>query len=148
MNTLGNQGYIPPPGQGTNNVGDTPQEVLFIVTDGQNDYNPASRVYKPMDLSGADCTAIKNRGIRIAVLYTVYMPLENNFWEHTVEPILGYTNGSVPYLTSAAITDKIATSLTTCASPGLYYAVSTNGDISAALNHLFQEAVATARLLQ
>ena len=34
-----------------------------------------------------------------------------------------------------------------CASPGLYYEVTTNGDVSAALNTLFQEAIATARLL-
>jgi Flp pilus assembly protein TadG len=148
MNTATNAAYIPAPGQGTNNIGDTPQEVLFIVTDGQNDYNSGGRVYPPMDLNATRCAAIRNRGIRIAVLYTVYMPLENDWWQQAVSPYLGYTSGDVPYLpASSTVTDKIASAATTCASPGLYYQVSTDGDISAALNHLFQEAIATARLL-
>jgi Flp pilus assembly protein TadG len=146
MNTSGNAAYIPTPGNGTNNSGDTPQEVLFIVTDGQNDYNPASRNYSPMDLSGARCTAIKNRGIRIAVLYTTYTPLEESWYQTAVEPYIGYSAGAVPYFNSA-ITDKLATATAACASPGLFYQVSTDGDISAALTHLFQEAIATARLL-
>ena len=47
----------------------------------------------------------------------------------------------------AVIVTKIATAAEACASPGLFYEVSTDGDISAALAHLFQEAIATARLL-
>ena len=148
MNTTGNSAYIPNPGNGTNNPGATPREVLFIVTDGLNDYSSGGRVYPPIDLSAARCAAIRNRGIRIAVLYTVYMPLENYWWQQHVEPYLGYAAGNVPYIpASSAVTDKIATAATACASPGLYYQVSTDGDISAALAHLFQEAIATARLL-
>jgi len=44
-------------------------------------------------------------------------------------------------------TDPMALATQQCASPGLYYEVSTDGDVSAALVHLFQEAVAQARLL-
>ena len=147
MNTTGNSAYIPNPGNGTNNTGDTPQEVLFIVTDGQNDYSSGGRIYPPIDKNGTRCTAIKNRGIRIAVLYTVYMPLEESWWQQQVEPYLGYSAGAVPYINNSTVTDKIATAAQACASPGLYYQVSTDGDISAALAHLFQEAIATARLL-
>jgi Flp pilus assembly protein TadG len=147
MNTSGNAAYIPNPGNGTNNVGDTPQEVLFIVTDGQNDFSSSGRKYPPMDLSGAKCAAIRTRNIRIAVLYTVYMPLEESWYQSAVEPYLGYSNGAVPYINNSTVTDKLATAASACASPGLYYQVSTDGDISAALVHLFQEAIATARLL-
>ena len=44
-------------------------------------------------------------------------------------------------------TDPMALAAQQCASSGLYYEVSTDGDVSAALVHLFQEAVAQARLL-
>ena len=144
MNTSGNTGYIPTPGQGTNNPTDTPQKVLFIVTDGQNDYG-SSRIYPPMDFSGAKCTAIKNRGIRIAVLYTTFTPLEESWYEQDVEPYLGGLGGFPS--TAPPPTDLLATAAANCASSGLYYQVSTDGDISTALNHLFQEAIATARLL-
>jgi Flp pilus assembly protein TadG len=59
---------MPNPGGGTNIAGDTPQEVLFFVTDGVEDETVnGSRVQSLMDTSY--CTTIKNRGIRIAVLY-------------------------------------------------------------------------------
>jgi hypothetical protein len=134
---------IPNPGNGTNNASDTPQEVLFIVTDAQNDYARPS--YLPIDWSGAKCTAIKNRGIRIAVLYTTYMPLEESWYQTAVQPSLASV-GAGPN-TGPPSTDVLATAASNCASPGLYYSVSTDGDISAALTHLFQEAIATARLL-
>ena len=59
---------MPNPGGGTRTAGDTPQEVLFIVTDGVEDQMVnGSRVQSLM--SKSYCTTIKNRGIRIAVLY-------------------------------------------------------------------------------
>ena len=65
---------MPNPGGGTRIAGDTPQEVLFFVTDGVEDETVnGSRVHSLMDPSY--CTTIKNRGIRIAVLYTTYGPL-------------------------------------------------------------------------
>ena len=72
---------------GKNAKGDTPQGVLFIVTDGVDDAkDPAScsqpwsrsRCQEPFNL--AQCTAIKNRNIRIAILYTEYLPLPTNGW--------------------------------------------------------------------
>ncbi len=71
---------IPAPGPGTQA---SPQKVLFFVSDGVADeYNPHGcsqqtvsngRCQQP--LNDALCTAIKNRGIQIAVLYTTYLPL-------------------------------------------------------------------------
>jgi Flp pilus assembly protein TadG len=149
---------MPDPGSGTSTAGDTPQEVLFLVTDGAQDKNWAQSGTCPsVDTSlGTDiswsggsptvkgcrqqsvintstdwCTRIKSRGIRIAVLYTVYNPLTSNSWYNTywkpIQPTIG-------------------TTLATCASPGLFYEVQNGGDISAALSQLFTAAVQSAYL--
>jgi Flp pilus assembly protein TadG len=144
---------MPNPGTGTNAAGDTPQEVLFIVTDGVEDeavsgfsgsgsYGTFCCGNRQESTFGATsgtssatspawCTTVKNRGIRIAVLYTVYYPLPTNSWY----------NSQV-----SSFQANIGQQLQNCASPGLYYAVSTGGDISAALSALFQQAVSTAHL--
>lgn len=139
---------MPLPGNGTNSAGDTPQAVLFVVSDGVNDTSLFSgqgatsvdttsaggRYYGPVNSLTPDmCTAIKNRGIRIAFLYTTYNPLPTNSWYNW-------------YI--APFQSQVATYAQNCASPGLFYQVSTDGDISAALTSLFQKAVATARLIQ
>ena len=142
MNTL-----MPDPGTGASNS--TPQEVLFIVTDGVEDKalpdslqtrcsetETGSRCQQEFDTQL--CTTIKNRGIFIAILYTVYEPLPatgngSNTW---------YNSYVAPYQT------KIGSNLQSCASPGLYFAVTTDQDISTAMTALFQASVATARLTQ
>jgi hypothetical protein len=118
------------PGNGTNGKGDTPQEVLFIVSDGVEDENVNGNRQQSM-MSNAACTTVKNRGIRIAVLYTEYLPLPTNSWYNT-------------YI--APFQANIGTTMESCASPGLYYEVTTNGDISQALTDLFQKAVMTSYL--
>ena len=123
---------MPNPGSGTNNAGDTPQEVLFLVSDGVEDENVAGSRQQSV-LNVANCTAIKNRGIRIAVLYTEYLPLPTNAWYNS-------------YI--APIQSNIAPTMQQCASPGLYFEVQTGGDISAAMTQLFQTAVQTAYLAQ
>ncbi len=146
---------MPNPGNGSNIAGDTPQEVLFLVTDGVEDENTASSSQLPTTpnpygstaaaygnvsgarqesvINAAKCTTIKNRGIRIAVLYTEYLPLPNNNW---------YNNHVKSYQSS------IASALQACASPGLYFMVQTGGDISGALSTLFEQAVESAYLSQ
>lgn len=117
---------MPNPGGGTSASNDSPQEVLFIVTDGVEDaLVGGSRVQALMDTSW--CTTVKNRGIRIAVLYTEYLPLPTNSW---------YNSYIAPFQSS------IAGNMQSCASPGLYTAVTTDDDISAALNNLFLTAIA------
>jgi len=128
---------MPNPGNGTSNTGDTPQEVLFIVTDGVNDelYN-GNRVMAPINtvLVNPDyCTKIKSRNIRIAFLYLTYYPLPTNSF---------YNSNIAPFQS------QIATDAQNCASPGLFFQVSTDGDITAAMTALFQKAVATAHLTQ
>jgi Flp pilus assembly protein TadG len=121
---------MPNPGSGTGLAGDTPQEVLFFVTDGVEDENVSGQRQQSV-MDPGWCTTIKNRGIRIAVVYTIYYPITINSWYNT-------------YI--APIQSNIGPSLQNCASPGLYYAVDVGGDISAALNSLFQYAVQSAYL--
>jgi hypothetical protein len=64
---------------------------------------------------------------------TTYLPLPTNSWYNT-------------YI--APFQPNIGTNLQSCASPGLYFQVSTDQDISAALISLFNTAVATAHLSQ
>ena len=139
---------MPAPGNGTNNAGDEPQEVLFIVSDGLNDMTP-TRTYSPMDWNGVNCTAIKNRGIRIAVLYTTYEPLNESWYLNQVVPALAAYSGLPPDLPAGTPvgSDPMALAAQQCASTGLYYQVSTDGDISAALQALFEKVITTERLL-
>jgi len=130
VNTL-----MPLPGTGT--PASTPQEVLFIVTDGVDDEVSSScsqsldgsRCQQPFNTTW--CTTVKNRGIQIAVLYTAYLPLPTNSW---------YNNWIAPFQS------KIAPNMESCASPGMFFSVTTDGDITAAMQTLFQQAVAAARL--
>jgi Flp pilus assembly protein TadG len=136
------------PGQGTNLSTDTPEGVLLIVTDGVDDvalYNSSTcstiygwgfsntygnfyRCQQPMDTSL--CSTIKARGIRIAILYTTYYPLTSNSW---------YNSTVAPFIS------QVPTNLQNCASsPNLFFEVSTDGDITTAMQQLFLNAVATA----
>jgi len=125
------------PGNGTNVTGDTPQAILFLITDGMRDeLSGGSRLMGP--LPSTLCDSIKARGVRIAVLYTKYLP-------ESASDSWSVTNVKTPYLTSP---DKISPALLSCASSGLYYEVTTDDDISAALAALFNKAIATARLSQ
>ncbi len=123
INTL-----MPNPGSGA--AGQPPQEVLFLVSDGVDD-NKVGGARNQALFSTSWCTTVKNRGIRIAVLYTTYLPLPTNSWYNT------YISPFQP---------QIAGNMQSCASPGLFFQVSTDQDITAALSALFQQAVATARL--
>jgi hypothetical protein len=126
---------MPTPGTGA--TGSTPQKILFLVSDGVEDDNTGTcsqplsgtRCQAPFDTTW--CTTVKNRGIRIAVLYTTYLPLPTNSW---------YNTWVAPFQS------QIGTNMQSCASPGLYFAITTDGDITAAMQALFEEAVSTARL--
>ncbi|WBL82602.1 pilus assembly protein [Bradyrhizobium xenonodulans] len=145
---------MPDPGLGSNAAKDTPQEVVFLVTDGVEDKISAtcpnatfagnSRCQQPLDT--AMCKTIKDRGIKIAVLYTEYLQLKTpnipatNSW---------YMSWVDPYNGPTSLTGKIAQNLQSCASPGFYAAVQTGGDISNALTDLFiKVATSTASLVQ
>jgi Flp pilus assembly protein TadG len=129
---------MPNPGSGTATPGDKPQEVLFFVTDGVEDEAVSGGGRQQSLMDNGWCTTIKNRGIRIAVLYTEYLPIPNdNFY-------MGY--GYSETYPVNTFQSKIASKLQSCASSGLFYEVQTGGDISAALANLFQLSVQSAYL--
>jgi Flp pilus assembly protein TadG len=130
---------MPNPGGGTNTPGDTPQEVLFIVTDGVVDEVNSSTCTQALTgsrcqepITPALCTAIKNRGIRIAVLYTTYLPIPSNSW---------YQDWIAPFQPT------ISTETQACASTGLFYQAAIGEDLGAALSNLFEAVTQTAHLI-
>jgi Flp pilus assembly protein TadG len=141
MNTI-----MPNPGQGTNVAGDTPQEVLFIVTDGVEDdissscSEPETSGRCQAPINPALCTTIKNRGIRIAILYTDYYQVTSNTW---------YVNWIEPFNVPDPVQTQIATNLQACASPGLYYDAGVDSSqLGSDLQALFNTVVQTAHLTQ
>jgi len=147
-------GIMPSPGLGSNASGDTPQEVVFLVTDGVEDkissscpngsYASNSRCQQPLDT--AICATIKNRGIKIAILYTEYLQLKT--------PNVPVTDGWYmswidAYDEPTSSTGAIAQNLQACASPGFFSNVQTGGNITQALTDLFLKvASSTASLTQ
>jgi Flp pilus assembly protein TadG len=128
------------PAPGTGLAGSPPQEVLFLVTDGVDDEVNSSSCSEPLDgtrcqqpFNTAWCTTIKNRGIFIAVLYTEYLPLPTNSW---------YNEWIAPFQS------QISPNMQSCASPGLFFQVTTDGDITTAMAQLFEIAISQARLSQ
>lgn len=119
---------MPNPGNGSTG---NPQEVLMIITDGVVD-ETISGSRRTRELSSTDiaaCTTIKNRKIKIAILYTEYAAatLTGDSWSQT---------NTAPYL------PNVLPALKSCASVGsdgnpLVYTVSSDQSISTALQALF-----------
>lgn len=123
-----------PPGNGTNAPGDKPQAIMFVITDGMRDEQRSpGRPEIAFDTSW--CATVKAKGIRVAILYTEYLKssMDGDQWSQ---------DNVVPYLS------QVEPALQTCSSDGLYYKVTTDDDISTALNRLFSQAVSTARITQ
>lgn len=146
---------IPTAGSGA--VGATPQKILFIITDGMLDQpNGSGRYFGPLRSSDlAQCTAIKAKGIKIAILYTQYLPesLVGDSWSQSnVAPFLPAPPSPYPAGNSGS-SDQVLTALQSCASPSinsspLVQTVTTNDNIATALQQLFSTALQTARLVQ
>ena len=83
------------------------------------------------------CTTLKNRGVKVAVLYTPYLPLTVN----------GYYNQYVAPLSNTSASG-IVPALTACASPGFFFQIDNSTSIDQAMNAMFQAAVKYARLVQ
>jgi Flp pilus assembly protein TadG len=157
LNSL--NGIMPAPGLGSNATGETPQEVIFLVTDGVEDKIVSGaaacpnaslasnkRCQQPLDTTA--CTAIKARGIKIAVLYTEYLQLINLGPSSNITDAW-YMSWVDKYDQPTSGTGTIAQNLKSCASPGFYASVTTGGDITGALTNLFLKvASSTASLTQ
>ena len=128
------------PRQRHQHPGDTPQEVLFIVTDGVVDEVNRRPARKPLTgtrcqepITPSLCTAIKNRGIRIAVLYTTICR----------SPA---THGT--RIGSRRSSRASRRNCKACASTGLFYQAAIGEDLGAALSNLFEAVTQTAHLTQ
>lgn len=126
---------ISAPGLGTTSA--NPEKVVFFVSDGVGDSNKpnctkrltGSRCQEPIDTTY--CKTLKDRGIKIAVLYTTYLPLTNNSW---------YNSWIAPFQ------NEIGTRMQECASPGFYFEVSPTQGIETAMKALFNKVIRTPRL--
>ena len=77
-------------------------------------------------MQGRSCTAIKNRGIEIAILCTEHYPLGSDTFDQQYV---------VPFQNS------IRSNLQSCASSGLHFGITTDQDITRALTTPFNTAV-------
>jgi len=116
----------------------SPEKILFFVSDGVGDsYKPSTctkrttsgRCQEPIDTKY--CKALKNKGYKIAVLYTTYLPLPTNSWYNTwIKPFQA----------------EIGPRMEECASPGLFFEVSPTEGISDAMTTLFKKIINSPRL--
>jgi len=144
VNTL-----IPSAGDGSSPG--TPAPFVFLVTDGaqDNQYQIPTRnsngtwsanwsgSNNATTLNTANCTAIKNRGITLAVLEIPYVPIQNptTIWNNED----GAANANAPLIPPV---------MQSCASPGFYFSASTPTDINNAMQAMFNKAVSFAHLTQ
>ena len=127
------------PADGSGMSSNSPDEVLFMVSDGTNDsydcaYSNGNTCRRITPLDTTTCDTLKNRGVRIAVLYTTYLPLPTNSF---------YNTYMKPYVEP---TSQIAAAMQSCASPGLYFEVSPSQGIPDAMNALFKKVVSVVRI--
>ncbi|WP_353230677.1 hypothetical protein [Novosphingobium sp.] len=133
MNTV-----MPAPGSGL--TANSPQEVMLLITDGVTDENTSGRVNREFSATDlAACTTIKNRGIKIAILYTEYSSavLVGDSWSQS--NVAPYLPNVLPALQSCA-------SAANDGSP-LVYTVQSDQSISTALQTLFQLTIANSHLI-
>lgn len=116
----------------------SPEKILFFVSDGVGDsYKPTActkkttngRCQEPIDTKF--CKSLKDKGYKIAILYTTYLPLPTNGWYNTwIKPFQM----------------EIGSRMEECASPGLFFEVSPTEGISDAMTTLFKRIVNSPRL--
>ena len=121
------------------------QAIVFLVADGVGDAQRSDckkkltytkkgseqlpRCMEPIDVEY--CNDIKLRGVKIAVLYTTYLPLpENGFYNSWIAPF----QPSIP------------SNMRACATEGYYFEVSPTEGIAAAMNTLFRKIVSAPRI--
>ena len=136
---------IPSSGQGV--TANDPIRFLFFVTDGVQDSPVYGKTMTKNDkkvsgdrfIGAIDptlCQSLKDRGIRIGVIYTTYLPLDSGAYYNQY-----YVDNVKPFK------DAAPTNLQACASsPDLFFPVQTGGDINVAMQQLFLAAVNSVRL--
>jgi len=124
-------------------TGTSPSNTLpyvFLITDGAQDsqtqWNGSwAGSNNPTVISTSLCTALKNRGITIAILYIPYQPVQNP---------TSFANGE-DYAVNSII-PSIPGALQSCASPNFFYTGGSPAAITSALITMFEQAVSTAHI--
>jgi Flp pilus assembly protein TadG len=127
MSALASQ--LTPSGDGTSPG--SPRKVLFLVTDGVQDYTDAQGNRTQSAIDPSYCQTFKNMGYAIYVVYTPYYPLMNGYY---LDNMTGIVEGSGAGTTTA--------NLQACASsPSNYIAASDSASLTAALQLFFRLAM-------
>lgn len=132
--TLVGKEIVGPGGSGTSRS--DPQKIVYFVTDGVADslkqgaacggswYQDKGRCLEPIDTKY--CKALKDRNIKIAILYTTYIPPDgDHMWETYMKKQFG---------------KRISVALEECASEELFFEVGPDDDMAEAMAHLFTKA--------
>lgn len=113
------------------------QKVVFLVSDGMTDANKAdcsgsakgTRCMEPIDVD--TCQDLKDKGIKLAVVYTTYIPLPgDSFWENRIKPF----------------DPLLRPSMEACATPGYFIEASPSEDLDKAMQTLFRKLLNSPRL--
>jgi Flp pilus assembly protein TadG len=142
---------IPAPGDGT--TATTPQEFLFVITDGMEDFCTGvsgtascnNRTIQPVQAN--ECAAMKAKGIQIYILYVQYVPLDqgtyyNPFYVNDQLPSGGVQSFVDPDGTPASeATAPVVTGLQACATqPSNLFFASDSTQIQTQLNQMLLAA--------
>ncbi len=94
---------------------------------------------QPAQIDPSTCTALKNAGATISILYIPYNPITfvNNSGG------IAWENNRVN-----ALSPTLSTPLKACASTGYFYTANTPADITASLSAMFDQALRVARITQ
>jgi Flp pilus assembly protein TadG len=127
----------------------SPQPFVFLVTDGADNnqyYTTSSNSWtgsQPQNMDPTKCALFKNRGITVSVLYIPYpqiIPANPRF--------AGGEDVKVNALIPPNNPPNIPSTLQNCASPGFFYTADTPQDITNAMQDMFAQVLAAARLTQ
>jgi Flp pilus assembly protein TadG len=130
------------PAQGSGASASSPQNYVFLITDGVNDTaGNCTSGHCTSALTASDCAALKTNAT-VGVIYTTYLPIYNlNNSAYGYET--NYANLVLPFAGS------IASNLQGCASSSSYYFEASNGPaITTGMQTLFASSLQTARLTQ
>jgi Flp pilus assembly protein TadG len=139
---------IPQSGDGSTST--NPKQYLFIITDGVNDYyagaNGTGRTLGVMDSS--QCTALKNKGVQIMVLYTQYYQLENTDIDYIYYPLYNayYVDNIAAFNDPLPLggLSQAEQALASCASsPSNFYMATSQVEINAAMQNMVNAALAS-----
>jgi hypothetical protein len=121
------------------------QPFVFLVTDGAQDPQTkalnqgggwAGSNHATVINPNQQCKTMKDRGIKIGVLYIPYQPIQNPNPSFAGDED-GYANNNIQY---------IPPSLRGCASPNFFFTANSPADITAALQAMFSFSLKSARI--